>query len=575
MGGVRMRITGKVRPLGLGTFSKSQESVWPTLTLVAVIVVTIAAVFWILSHPFGVNWDEARYVNRSYRDVFLFQEKGVLGLVAGLLGEDRTRPPMFRLSVLPLTLVFGASSTLIRLVSLGCWIATFAFVYQAGRRIAGTAAGALAALLLIVSPVAIASGMRFYPDYGVSLAIAAILYFLMLVWNQENPAPRAWIGLGIALGLGALSKISFFFVAGPLMAATVVLSYFKVIRNPSLPLLLRSMGLGFVVALPWWAVNVRRALGHVLSSSGYTRHSLGPKGSVEAITRWLYAFAQSALGPAITIFVIAILVTCLVQGLKRTWRVDRTAATAILVCLAGALPMQLLSMFGTNQNTRLFSATLVPLALAIGILFVTTGWSQRLWGRAIAVAIICFQLAVMVSPSGNSPFYQEGDAASKTVMWGNPTSVMRRSEQWDWQPLRQLCLAENITNPLITYMGNANTFNSPQIALPWVKANEEVRVRWLWNGARGAIDWNTVAGLIDSSDVVVTAQNLVGEKLDRQHIDNQHNAELIQKLEQDTRFRGPFPLAMGRYEPVELTVFLRHSNSPKAIAPDLKTDQLF
>jgi len=64
-------------------------------------------------------------------------------------------------------------------------------------------------------------------------------------------------------------------------------------------------------------------------------------------------------------------------------------------------------------------------------------------------------------------------------------------------------------------------------------------------------------GAVSQSDMVLTAPHYVGQASDKQDLDNQHNAEFADRLSQDARFRGPIRLEMGRFEPVEVLVFLR------------------
>ena len=63
--------------------------------------------------------------------------------------------------------------------------------------------------------------------------------------------------------------------------------------------------------------------------------------------------------------------------------------------------------------------------------------------------------------------------------------------------------------------------------------------------------------LLGDKDIVVTAPGYVGEVADKQDIDNRDNAAFAALLAKDERFRGPVVLKMGRFDPVEVWVFLR------------------
>lgn len=542
------------------------ERFWSAFALVTLSTITVAAIFWILDHPYGTNWDEARYINRAYRDVAFVHEGGIGQFIKGVITEDRSRPPAYRLIALPFTLLLGVNSTIVRLISLTSLWVSLAFIYLAARRIAGATAGAFAVAFLAVCPIIIGGNMRFYVDYPFYLAIAALLYFLLRDWNKEEASTFSWIGFGLALAIGWLAKPPILFVSAPMILLTLFFSWRKIIVNPKFDWLVKAAGLALVINLPWWIFNFKPAFAKAFRSGKFVRHSLGEKGSVEAISHWLYAFCQSVVGPGLILLTLAIIATFAFKLFRKQMQIDTTTATAIAICLAGGLPMLLLSANGTNQNLRLVAPTLLPLAVAIGAIATLTRWTTSKWLATIATAVLTYQLIVIVSPTPGEPRYQKGDTVSQQLLWGNATIAMRRVEQWDWSKLREVLKENQIEKPLIGYLGNSGSFNPPTIALPWVKANEEVKVRWLWQYTFGEINWDKVIASAKTSDVVLTTPTLVGSKSDRQDLDNQHNAEFVQRMQKLSEFSAPIKLTVGKYEPMEIFVFLnkqpRTPNSP-------------
>lgn len=381
--------------------------------------------------------------------------------------------------------------------------------------------------------------------------------------------------MGLALGLGGLAKPPIIFIAGPILLLTLILSGRKIIKSPKPIDLVKAAGLAFIVMLPWWAFNFKAALVKAFRSGGYVRHSLGTKGSLEALTNWFNVFTQSMLGTALALLALAIVATFALQLFHKQLKIEQATVSAIAVCFAGALPMLLMSTVSTNQNARLIAPTLLPLAVAIGAIAALTRWTTSKWLAAIATAAIAVQLVAIVSPTPGEPRYQTGDTASQKLLWGNPTMVMRRIDQWDWSGLREICQDHHIKSPLITYLGNDQTFNPPQIAFPWVRSNEDVKVKWLWQYVEGEIDWNKILESINASNVVLTVPNLIGEVTDNQHLDNQHNAELIQRLQQMPDFSEPIKLKMGRFKPVEVFVFLRQQPPAAPSIPPTGLADLF
>ena len=530
---------------------------WIALAFLTLSTISITAVFWIFAHPYGTNWDETQSINRVYRDAQSFQRGGVLELIRVLLREDRSRPSAFRILVLPVTLFFGVSPTILRILSLMFLWVTFLFTYLAGKRIAGSMAGGFTVAFLAICPILIEANMRFYVDYPLYLAIAAMLYFLFLDWNSDQPVAYSWIGLGIAMGLGGLAKPTIVFIAAPIMLLTLLLSWRRIIIRPSPISVVKASGLAFAVMLPWWVFNFKLALTKAFSSGRFFRHSLGPKGSVETLVKWLYVFAQSMLGPALTLLTLAILITFVVKLSRKRIKLDVTTSTAIAVCLAGALPLLIVAAFGTNHNVRLIAPTLFPLALAIGIIATATRWTTSRSLAAISAAIVGFQLTIILSSSSGEQRYHSGEAADQKLLWGNPTTVMLKAKQWDWSKLRKLCQDHQIPQPSIAYLGNTGTFNIPQITYPWIEAKEEIVVTWLWNYEKGLINWDTVMKSVDSSDVVLTIPGLVGNPIDKQYLDNQHNADLLQRLQNNPQFSQPVVLQMEPSEAAQVLVFFR------------------
>ncbi|MGB6472565.1 MAG: hypothetical protein WBF04_00645, partial [Candidatus Sulfotelmatobacter sp.] len=62
---------------------------------------------------------------------------------------------------------------------------------------------------------------------------------------------------------------------------------------------------------------------------------------------------------------------------------------------------------------------------------------------------------------------------------------------------------------------------------------------------------------VDQSDIVLTTPRFIGEARYKEDLDNQHDAEFSDRLSRDQFFRGPIQLEMGRFEPIEVDVFLR------------------
>src|SRR5260370_16295387 len=188
---------------------QSDRTVWLPFSAITVIAIIAAAVRWSLSHPYGIHWDEASYMNEAWVDAQRLRY-GMILKFAGRLGvKCFGRPPGSRLLADPFLAVFGPHATVARLVSLGCFALTCWFIYLAARRLSSKTAGAFAVLVFFLSPEVVSASIFFGTDAPLYLAVSAMLYHLFAIWrDQPNSAPNL-VGLGLSIGLGFLSKTSF------------------------------------------------------------------------------------------------------------------------------------------------------------------------------------------------------------------------------------------------------------------------------------------------------------------------------------------------------------------------------
>ncbi len=113
-------------------------------------------------------------------------------------------PPLVAVLIRAGTALFGTTEFAVRIGAFFCWFVTAWFVYRLTFRIYGSAAARAAVLLLAVLPLYFGMGFLMTPDAPLHAAWSALLYFLYrALLEGEN---RAWLGVGLSLGLGLLSK---------------------------------------------------------------------------------------------------------------------------------------------------------------------------------------------------------------------------------------------------------------------------------------------------------------------------------------------------------------------------------
>jgi dolichol-phosphate mannosyltransferase len=115
-------------------------------------------------------------------------------------------PPMVAWTIWFMTLIFGTSEFSVRAGALLFWCIGAVFVFKLAQNLYGKTAAFVSILLYSSLPVYFATGFLMMPDAPLTAAWAAALYFSerALLARQE----RAWLGVGLSLGLGLLSKYS-------------------------------------------------------------------------------------------------------------------------------------------------------------------------------------------------------------------------------------------------------------------------------------------------------------------------------------------------------------------------------
>jgi len=545
---------------------KSEGSFWLSFAAVSVLVILGAAIRWSLAHPYGIHWDESLYFNEAHIDVLRLHDGMLRGLARRLLFDSTGRPPAYRLIALPFLGLFGFHTAVARLVSLACFGWSCWFLYQATRRIASAVAGAFAVLIFALSPDVIAAGMFFGTDAPLYLATSAMLYYIFTFWSDPQAHPKNWIGLGLAIGVGLLSKASFLPIAVPVLAFWLVAGYFRKFGLPSILSLWKAGAVAFVVAVPWWVLNIEAAMAYTQYARGFVRNSLGPP-SLLTWMRWLNTVFQCLLGHGVSILIVLIALVYLRKAFAgNETSFDPLQKASLCACACASGPILLAQLSGTNHLLRHISPAVIPLAIVIGMLVDKVNWG-RSWGSiTISSILLGAQLLMLLAPVA----FPNSDVVNLGFVNGTlPWRTMVRFDQWDWTPVRDVADHCNAAWPKIAFLGGGRAFNPPSIQAEWLNrpplkpslTMDVPNVKWLWRSEQGAIDWQKVTDLTRQSDMVLTAPHYVGEARNTEDMDpdNQNNLEFLNRLSQEPDFQGPIRLEMGRFERVEMDVFVKKS----------------
>jgi hypothetical protein len=132
--------------------------------------------------------------------------------------------------------------------------------------------------------------------------------------------------------------------------------------------------------------------------------------------------------------------------------------------------------------------------------------------------------------------------------------------RWDWESLYSLAQANHLSRPFISSLGGGSAFNAPHLKYPWIRRGEPVKAKRLWRYEEGEIDWTKIQQKVQLSDIVITAPDFIGNPLDKQDLDNQHNKAFVSLMKANADFKEPLIIWQGATTPVKFLVFIKKDN---------------
>jgi len=530
---------------------------WLLLLAVALVALLTSTVQWMQDHPNAICWDEAEYFNAVLSDQGAVRDYGLRGLYRQIRYDDRGRPPGYRILAIPFYSIFGFRPTVLRLASMGFTWLGLLLLYLTAHKIADRKCAVLSVLVCCLSPAQVLWSGLFYTENPLFLASAGTFYFLVSSVTSGSATARNWIGLGLSIGLGLLSKASFVPVAASVLGFALVAGRIPGLVGPSPSFAIKAGALGSLAAAPWWWMNGAWAVRFGREARNDALGSLGAP-SIGTWMSWPATVAQGILGHGMTIVVVLIaLIWIRKRFIRRDARLDSVQRTVLLACGCAILPLVLLQLTGTNHQLRYLCPAVVPLAIAVGLLAHVSGWSNSPALLGISALSLLAQLSMLVMPV----YYPNTRVSIGLVNGVLPWEAHARLDQWDWKPLRQLSRSCGFDEPRISVLGDGLHLGEPQIRYAWaVDGKLKTRVERLvpWGDRNGPIDWDRVMAAVRESDIVVTAPGYTGKNSGQDlAAENRHNSELVHRLEGSPGFSGPIRFWMGRFEPAEVDVFVR------------------
>ena len=115
-------------------------------------------------------------------------------------------PPLVAWLIWPFTTMLGNTELGVRFGAFVCWLVTAYYVYRLTWRAYSATAAYNAVLLVATLPIYFATGLVMTPDAPLIACWSGTLYYLYRALIDDRS--MAWLGVGIFIGLGMLSKYS-------------------------------------------------------------------------------------------------------------------------------------------------------------------------------------------------------------------------------------------------------------------------------------------------------------------------------------------------------------------------------
>ena len=321
-------------------------------------------------------------------------------------------PPMVAWLIWLGTKMLGQTEFAVRSGAALCWLIAAFFLFQFARNLHGKTAAFIALLLFSALPFFFAIGLLMMPDAPLTAAWAGALFFLERAILGERR--KAWLGVGLCVGLGMLSKYTIALL-GPatLIFALVDPLSRRWLRSPwpymaaLIAVLLFSPVIAWNAAHDWasFAFQSTRRLG---AAPEFSLHLL-----IGAILLLIgpvaFAAVISALAPS--------------TGIGRMFRrpIDRKQAFIAVYTLTPLSVFVVFSMFHQvklNWTGPLWLAVLPAVAHMIAINRRAAFFGgPRVWGATVTIALLLYGAGLHYMALGLPGIGYPGSLRSLPIAW--------------------------------------------------------------------------------------------------------------------------------------------------------------
>jgi hypothetical protein len=466
------------------------------------------ALLWLVRNPLITGWDYLAHVNATLADAALVRAHDWGAVRDQFFLFERFQPPGLRLLGLPVALAFPhAALTALRLSATVCFVLTAALLFAGLRRIAGAAGAAASVLAYALAPVNITGAQNFMTEQ-ILLPCAAVVIGVLAA-ELGSPARRPGgaqvvrlVVLGLALGWGTLTKLTFLPTFGILWLGTALLLWRR--ERDGAALLLRLVlpaALLLLVAWPAYALNGPRYLAYARATANGFAFQIWPERGLAFAVRVVATLIGDVFGPAGIIVLAAGLVL-----LVLCWRgLSSEARGFAALCVLAGLPTLAAYCFSRNQTDRyMMLDTLlfaVPVAIGYGAAVRASLPAAR---AAVAVAAVAAaaELALAWAIAAGAPLHGQ-------LLSGLVYASVRSNYACDYRVMARL--TPPVEGPVrIGVYGESQAVNPNDLTYGYREAGVPAWVVQFSNSSSSAIDWDTILREAAQVDYVVMPEQVDG-----------------------------------------------------------------
>lgn len=414
------------------------------------------------------EWDYANHLERAVTCHRILAEPGHARL-AEIIAESSFYPPAVTCAAGLLYFVFPVAPLTAQSVMWGFLVVGLLAIYGVGRRLIDGPTGLLAAFLFATAPFAVTSLLTFQLDLPLAAMVALALYALV---RAEGFSRWDWsLAAGVVLGLGMLTKPPFAaYMLGPMLwAGWVGLSAPD--RGARMRRLAAALGLGALIALPWYGPRLAALPMQILNRSFKQAAESGHAPALSSTGLLFYPrLLVPQFGP------LAALV--LLWGVVALGRLRRARQP-----LWSALAPFVIFLLIQNKNLR-YTLPLLPaaaLTAACGVAVLTPRWRRALTWACVVLGVIQLSAAAFAVPRPPTLALFLGPVA---VYWPP------HSGDWHHREVLEVIRRESGGRPVtVAVVPNDNFFSVSNFRYEVVRDRLPFRMTRGWDGSPLGVDF--------------------------------------------------------------------------------------